>query len=66
MKGETAVPPFVYFGNFPSIPQTHRCILLDLPQVIISAGRPDAGLTLAPAGMVAAMAGQVGELCQDE
>jgi Cys-tRNA(Pro)/Cys-tRNA(Cys) deacylase len=40
--------------------------VLDLPQVIISAGRPDAGLALAPAGMVAAMAAQVADLCEDE
>jgi prolyl-tRNA editing enzyme YbaK/EbsC (Cys-tRNA(Pro) deacylase) len=40
--------------------------VLDLPQVIISAGRPDAGLDLAPAGMVAAMVAQVAELCEDE
>lgn len=40
--------------------------VLDLPQVIISAGRPDAGLALAPAGMVTAMAAQVADLCEDE
>jgi Cys-tRNA(Pro)/Cys-tRNA(Cys) deacylase len=40
--------------------------VLDLPQVIISAGRPDAGLALAPAGMAAAMAAQVMDLCEDE
>jgi prolyl-tRNA editing enzyme YbaK/EbsC (Cys-tRNA(Pro) deacylase) len=40
--------------------------VLDLPQFIISAGRPDAGLDLAPAGMVAAMVAQVADLCEDE
>jgi prolyl-tRNA editing enzyme YbaK/EbsC (Cys-tRNA(Pro) deacylase) len=40
--------------------------VLDLPQVIISAGRPDAGLALAPAGMVTAMAANVADLCEDE
>jgi len=40
--------------------------VLDLPQAIISAGRPDAGLALAPAGMVAAMAAQVADRCDDE
>jgi prolyl-tRNA editing enzyme YbaK/EbsC (Cys-tRNA(Pro) deacylase) len=38
--------------------------VLDLPQVIISAGPPDS--RLAPAGMVAAMAAQVADLCEDE
>ncbi len=40
--------------------------VLDLPQVIISAGRPDAGLALDPAGMVRAMGAQVANLCEDE
>jgi Cys-tRNA(Pro)/Cys-tRNA(Cys) deacylase len=40
--------------------------VLALPQVIISAGRPDVGLALAPDGMVRAMAAQVGNLCEDE
>jgi hypothetical protein len=40
--------------------------VLDLPQVIISAGRPGAGLALAPASMVTAMAAQVADLCEDE
>ncbi len=39
---------------------------LALPQVIISAGRPDVGLALAPAGMIRAMGAQVGDLCEDE
>ena len=38
----------------------------DLPQVIISAGRPKVGLALAPDGMVRAMGAQVGSLCEDE
>ena len=41
-------------------------LVLDLPQVIISAGRPDVGLALAPDGMVRAMGAQVGNLCEDE
>jgi Cys-tRNA(Pro)/Cys-tRNA(Cys) deacylase len=40
--------------------------VLALPQVIISAGRPDVGLALAPEGMVRAMGAQVGNLCEDE
>jgi Cys-tRNA(Pro)/Cys-tRNA(Cys) deacylase len=40
--------------------------VLALPQVIISAGRPDVGLALAPDGMVRAMSAQVGNLCEDE
>lgn len=40
--------------------------VLDLPQVIISAGRPDAGLALNPQAMVEAMTAQVGNLCEDE
>ena len=39
---------------------------LPLPQVIISADRPDAYLALAPSGVVAAMGAQVGDLCEDE
>jgi Cys-tRNA(Pro)/Cys-tRNA(Cys) deacylase len=41
----------------------HR--LMDLPQVIISAGRPDVGLSLAPEGMVQGMAAQLADLCED-
>jgi Cys-tRNA(Pro)/Cys-tRNA(Cys) deacylase len=41
-------------------------LVLNLPQVIISAGRPDAGLALVPEGMVRAMGAQVGNLCEDE
>jgi Cys-tRNA(Pro)/Cys-tRNA(Cys) deacylase len=40
--------------------------VLELPRVIISAGRPDAGLALAPEGLVRAMGAQVGNLCEDE
>lgn len=40
--------------------------VLDLPQVIISAGRPDAGLALAPAGMVQVMCAEVADICEDE
>ena len=40
--------------------------VLALPQVIISAGRPDVGLALAPDGMVRAMGAQVGNLCEEE
>jgi len=40
--------------------------LLALPQVIVSAGRPDVGLALAPDDMVRAMGAQVGNLCEDE
>lgn len=39
--------------------------VLDLAQVIISAGRPDAGLALAPEGMVRAMGAQVADLCEE-
>lgn len=39
--------------------------LLDLPQVIISAGRPDIGISLAPDGMVSAMQAEVLDLCED-
>ncbi len=41
-------------------------LVLDLPQVIISAGRPDAGLALSPDDLVRAMAAQVANLCEDE
>ncbi len=40
--------------------------VLDLPQIVISAGRPDMGLALAPGDMVRAMAAQVASLCEDE
>jgi prolyl-tRNA editing enzyme YbaK/EbsC (Cys-tRNA(Pro) deacylase) len=40
--------------------------VLELPRVIISAGRPDAGLALAPEGLVRAMGARVGNLCEDE
>jgi len=40
--------------------------VLDLPQVVISAGRPDAGLALAPAGMGRVMAARVADVCEDE
>jgi prolyl-tRNA editing enzyme YbaK/EbsC (Cys-tRNA(Pro) deacylase) len=40
--------------------------VLELPQVTLSAGRPDAGLALAPEGLVRAMGAQVGNLCEDE
>ena len=40
--------------------------VLDLPQVIISAGRPDAGLALTPQAMVRAIDAQIGSLCEDE
>lgn len=40
--------------------------VLELEQVIISAGRPDTGLALAPADMVRAIAGcQTGDFCED-
>jgi len=40
--------------------------VLDLEQVIISAGRPDTGLALAPADMVRAIEGsQIGNFCED-
>lgn len=40
--------------------------VLELEQVIISAGRPDTGLALAPADMVRAIAGsQVGDFCEN-
>jgi Cys-tRNA(Pro)/Cys-tRNA(Cys) deacylase len=39
--------------------------VLELLQAIISAGRPDAGLALAPDGMVRAMAAQVADLCEE-
>ena len=34
--------------------------VLDLPRVILNAGRPDVGLELPPEGVVSAMAAQVG------
>jgi Cys-tRNA(Pro) deacylase len=41
--------------------------VLDLEQVIISAGRPDVGLALSPADVVRAMdAAEVGDFCEDE
>jgi Cys-tRNA(Pro)/Cys-tRNA(Cys) deacylase len=41
--------------------------VLDLEQVIISAGRPDVGLALSPADVVRAMdAAKVGDFCEDE
>jgi prolyl-tRNA editing enzyme YbaK/EbsC (Cys-tRNA(Pro) deacylase) len=40
--------------------------VLDLPQGIVSAGRPDAGLALSPGDMVRAMTAQVARLCEDE
>ena len=40
--------------------------VLELEQVIISAGRPDTGLSLVPADMVRAITGsQVGDFCED-
>jgi Cys-tRNA(Pro)/Cys-tRNA(Cys) deacylase len=39
--------------------------LLDLPQVIISAGRPDVGISLAPEVLVQAMDAQLADLCED-
>lgn len=40
--------------------------VLELEQVVISAGRPDAGLALAPADMVRAIrGGQTGDFCED-
>jgi prolyl-tRNA editing enzyme YbaK/EbsC (Cys-tRNA(Pro) deacylase) len=41
-------------------------LVLNLPQEIISAGRPDAGLARSPADLVRAMAARVANLCQDE
>jgi Cys-tRNA(Pro)/Cys-tRNA(Cys) deacylase len=40
--------------------------VLVLPKVIISSGRPDAGLALLPADLVRGMAAQVADLCEDE
>ncbi len=41
--------------------------VLDLGQIIISAGRPDVGLALAPNDMVRAMDGaELGDFCEDE
>jgi Cys-tRNA(Pro) deacylase len=42
------------------------CSVLDLAQVIISAGRPDAGLALLPEHLVRAMNAQLANLCEDE
>lgn len=40
--------------------------VLDLEQVIISAGRPDVGLALIPSDMVRAIEGcQIGDYCED-
>lgn len=40
--------------------------VLELEQVLISSGRPDAGLAIAPADMVRAIKGsQVGDFCED-
>ena len=41
--------------------------VLDLAQVLISAGRPDVGLALSPSDMVRALdAAKVGDFCEDE
>ncbi len=40
--------------------------VLDMPEIIISAGRPDAGICLAPAGLVQAMTAVIANLCEDE
>ena len=41
--------------------------VLELEQVVISAGRPDAGLALAPADMLLAIKGsQTGDFCEDQ
>jgi Cys-tRNA(Pro)/Cys-tRNA(Cys) deacylase len=40
--------------------------ILELEQVIISAGRPDMGLALKPEDMVLATAGKVGDYCEEE
>jgi prolyl-tRNA editing enzyme YbaK/EbsC (Cys-tRNA(Pro) deacylase) len=40
--------------------------VLELEQVVISAGRPDAGLALTPADMLLAIKGsQTGDFCED-
>jgi prolyl-tRNA editing enzyme YbaK/EbsC (Cys-tRNA(Pro) deacylase) len=40
--------------------------IMELEQVIISAGRPDVGLALIPSDMVKAIEGaQVGDFCED-
>jgi Cys-tRNA(Pro) deacylase len=40
--------------------------VMELEQVIISAGRPDTGLALVPADMVRAISGcQIGDFCED-
>jgi prolyl-tRNA editing enzyme YbaK/EbsC (Cys-tRNA(Pro) deacylase) len=40
--------------------------VLGPPRVIISSGRPDVSLALAPEDLVRAMGAQVGNLCEDE
>jgi prolyl-tRNA editing enzyme YbaK/EbsC (Cys-tRNA(Pro) deacylase) len=41
--------------------------VLELDQVVISAGRPDVGLVLVPVDLVKAMDGaQLGDYCEDE
>jgi Cys-tRNA(Pro) deacylase len=40
--------------------------LMDLPEIYISAGRPDTGISLTPACLVRVMAAQVANLCEDE
>ena len=40
--------------------------VLALPQVIISAGRPDVGLALAPEDLSRAIGAQVGNLCEED
>ncbi len=50
--------------DIPSYVDQH---VLDLEQVIISAGRPDVGLGLAPQDMVQAMdSAQIADLCEDQ
>jgi Cys-tRNA(Pro)/Cys-tRNA(Cys) deacylase len=40
--------------------------VLELEQVVISAGRPDAGLALSPAGLMRALEGaELGDLCEE-
>ncbi len=40
--------------------------LMDLPEIYISAGRPDAGISLTPQCLVQVMSAQVANLCEDE
>jgi hypothetical protein len=40
--------------------------MLDLPRVIIRAGRPDVGLAPSPDGTVRAIGAEVGGLCEDD